>query len=151
MTAEQDKGPLGHEFQPYYMPVVDAWSDRCEDCGQPASAHKAEEQVPERRTIVHQGPLDANRRFYSSAPEPADKAGVSAEDRAREWLWQRFHFGKMDAPILGTDVDSLASLLRAAEAAARRDALEEAAKLVAGHLGMREVANDIRALCARKV
>jgi len=84
-APKQDKGPLGHAFEPSHT-----FPEKCRHglgmgelgCGQPASAHKAEEQVPERRTIVHQGPLDASRRFYSSAPEPVDKAGAEATARA---------------------------------------------------------------------
>ena len=172
MTAPKpDKGPLGHAFVPCTNPEHAV--QHCEfvmypgiydslRCNQPSSAHKVEEAAPiwlkmkPHRCICgweHDG----------AAPEPEGKAGASAEEpddeddpimEFRGCLTDLSRVGwspAVDPKRWASDMmvafdAALRDAERAAEAAVRKKALEEAATLVAGHLGMREVANDIRRL-----
>jgi len=162
MTAEQDKGPLGHAYEA----GDDNW---CLHCSEPASAHKAEEPAP---TVSFNMPLlkksphplvteagmersdcglcrDGNRPIVGPngylwhefsgeepepcldrnnqplAPEPADKAGASLEQIAEAAVGPlegiEIPYGIAIRMSTARIVERIAPLVRAAEAAARKE------------------------------
>ena len=132
-----------HPIEPGLTKLIEEMASVAGDCPPDVAkrfqpAHKAEEPAPVTVASVFGGAADKqDDDFAAEAPEPADKTGASA--RAKEWLdarWAERDGVKVPIVFDSSVHESLTALLRAAEAAARKEALEDAARLCGNHFAV---------------